>query len=81
MKTKRTAIYLRVSTTDQSTDNQEHELRREGLPAQKAFGYAIAAIQKRKKQGIFSWLNQAKKVFKWGLESSKPFTKFLAAGR
>ena len=27
MKTKRAAIYLRVSTTDQNTSNQEHELR------------------------------------------------------
>ena len=27
MKTRRAAIYLRVSTTDQNTDNQEHELR------------------------------------------------------
>jgi DNA invertase Pin-like site-specific DNA recombinase len=26
MKTRRAAIYLRVSTTDQNTDNQEHEL-------------------------------------------------------
>jgi hypothetical protein len=27
MKTRRVAIYLRVSTVDQNTDNQEHELR------------------------------------------------------
>jgi DNA invertase Pin-like site-specific DNA recombinase len=27
MRTKRAAIYLRVSTTDQNTDNEEHELR------------------------------------------------------
>jgi hypothetical protein len=27
MKTRCAAIYLRVSTTDQNTDNQEHELR------------------------------------------------------
>jgi DNA invertase Pin-like site-specific DNA recombinase len=27
MRTRRAAIYLRVSTTDQNTDNQEHELR------------------------------------------------------
>jgi DNA invertase Pin-like site-specific DNA recombinase len=27
MKTKRAAIYLRVSTSDQNTSNQEHELR------------------------------------------------------
>jgi DNA invertase Pin-like site-specific DNA recombinase len=27
MKTRRAAIYLRVSTTDQNTSNQEHELR------------------------------------------------------
>ena len=27
MKTRRAAIYLRVSTSDQNTDNQEHELR------------------------------------------------------
>jgi DNA invertase Pin-like site-specific DNA recombinase len=27
MKIKRAAIYLRVSTTDQHTSNQEHELR------------------------------------------------------
>jgi DNA invertase Pin-like site-specific DNA recombinase len=27
MKTKRAAIYLRVSTSGQNTDNQEHELR------------------------------------------------------
>jgi DNA invertase Pin-like site-specific DNA recombinase len=26
MKARRAAIYLRVSTTDQNTDNQEHEL-------------------------------------------------------
>ena len=26
-KTKRAAVYLRVSTSDQTTDNQEHELR------------------------------------------------------
>jgi DNA invertase Pin-like site-specific DNA recombinase len=27
MRARRAAIYLRVSTVDQNTDNQEHELR------------------------------------------------------
>jgi DNA invertase Pin-like site-specific DNA recombinase len=40
MKTRRAAIYLRVSTVDQNTDNQEHELRQ---VAERA-GWTVAQV-------------------------------------
>jgi DNA invertase Pin-like site-specific DNA recombinase len=46
MKTRRAAIYLRVSTSDQNTDNQEHELRQ---VAERA-GWTVARVYKD--QGI-----------------------------
>jgi DNA invertase Pin-like site-specific DNA recombinase len=42
MKTRRAAIYLRVSTTDQNTDNQEHEL---GELAERA-GWTVVKVYK-----------------------------------
>jgi DNA invertase Pin-like site-specific DNA recombinase len=46
MKTRRAAIYLRVSTSDQNTDNQEHELRQ---IAERA-GWTVAKVYRD--QGI-----------------------------
>jgi DNA invertase Pin-like site-specific DNA recombinase len=46
MKTKRPAIYLRVSTSDQNTDNQERELRQVAEPA----GWTVVKLYKD--QGI-----------------------------
>ena len=42
MKTKRPAIYLRVSTSDQNTDNQERELRQVAEPA----GWTVVKVYK-----------------------------------
>jgi DNA invertase Pin-like site-specific DNA recombinase len=46
MKTRRAAIYLRVSTRDQNTDNQEHELRQIAEHA----GWTVAKVYRD--QGI-----------------------------
>ena len=61
MKTKRAAIYLRVSTTDQNTSNQEHELRqvaeRAGWEVVKVYkDHGISGAKGRDKRPAFDAL-------------------------
>ena len=61
MKTKRAAIYLRVSTTDQNTRNQQHELRqlaeRAGWEVVKVYkDHGISGAKGRDKRPAFDAL-------------------------